>query len=187
MSRTRTLGIFLVILLAIGLTYSGTGYLKERNSRTALITKMNDTNSMLSLIPSPSADLQQRLADAQKTNSAAKQNLVPVDIDTTQVIKTVLALADECNVNVIPLNTDSWTNVAIEGINYRVLSISLSVKGSYTNLTTLVNRFYGNEFTALVVETVTINQPGQQTAGSGAAGADYTGTIGLGIYTQAAK
>jgi hypothetical protein len=171
----------------IGLTYSGTGYLKERNGQKALMTKMDDTNSMLSLIPSPSADLQQRLAAAQKANLAAKQNLLPADVDITQVIKTVLAVAGECNVNVIPLNTDTWTNVSIEGINYRVLTISLSVKGSFANLTTFVNRFYGNEFTALVVETVTINQPGQQIAGSGVTGADYTGIIGLGIYTQAAK
>ena len=187
MSRIRTLGIFLIIVLVIGLAYSGTGYLKERNSQKALITKMNDTNSMLSLIPSPSVDLQQRLVDAQKANLAAKQNLLAADVDTTQVIKTILAVAGECNVNVIPLNTDSWTNLAIEGINYRVLVISLSVKGSFANLTTFINRFYGNEFTSLVVETVTINQPSQQNAGSGAISADYTGVIGLGIYTQAAK
>lgn len=187
MSRIRTLGIFLVVLLLIGLTYTGMGYLKERNGQKALITKMNDINSMLSLIPSPSADLPQRLVDAQKANLAAKQSVLAADVDTTQVIKTVLAAAGECNVNIIPLNTDAWTNVAIEGINYRVLTISLSVQGSLANLTTFVNRFYGNEFTALVVETVTINQPGQQIAGSGATGADYTGIIGLGIYTQAAK
>jgi hypothetical protein len=158
------------------------GYLSERNGQKALITKMDETNKMLSLIAVPPTDLQQRLTDAQNANMAAKQNVLPTDVDTTQVINSILEIADECNVNVIPLNTDSWTNVAVQGTNYRVLTISLSVDGSFADLTTYINRFYGNEFTALVVDTISIHPSGQQTGGS-----DYTGTIQLGIYTQAVK
>ena len=182
MSRTRKLGIFLVVLLVIGLAYFGMGYLKERNGQKALITKMDDTTKMLSLIAAPPADLQQRLTDAQNANLAAKQNLLPIDVDTTQVIRTVLAVAVEYKVNVIPLNADSWTNIAVEGTNYRVLTISLSVDGSYTDLTAFVKRFYGSEFPALVVDTITIHQSSQQTGGSA-----YTGVIELCIYTQAVK
>jgi len=67
---------------------------------------MDDTTKMLSLITVPPGDLPQRLTDAQNANLAAKQNLLPTDVDTTQVIKTILIVADECNVNVIPLSTD---------------------------------------------------------------------------------
>jgi hypothetical protein len=184
LSRTRTLGIFLVVLLLIGLVYFGMGYRSERNGQKSLITKMDDTNKMLSLIATPAPDLQQRLTDAQNANAAAKQNLLPTDVDTTEVIKTVLTVADEYNINVIPLNTDSWTNVAVEGNNYRVLIISLSVDGSFNDLTTFVNRFYGNEFTALVVQTFTIHQVIEPTGG---AGNGYAGVLELGIYTQAVK
>jgi len=166
----------------IGLAYFGTGYLKERNGQKALITKMDDTTKMLSLITVPPGDLPQRLTDAQNANLAAKQNLLPTDVDTTQVIKTILIVADECNVNVIPLSTDSWTNVTVEGTSYRVLTISLSVEGSFDDLTTFVDRFHGNEFTSLVVDTIAIGQAGQQTGGTA-----YTGVIQLGVYTQAVK
>jgi Tfp pilus assembly protein PilO len=185
--RTRTLGIFLVVLLVIGLAYFGLGYRSERNGQKALITKMDDTNKMLSLIAVPPADLQQRLTDAQNANLAAKQNLLPTDVDTTQVIKSVLAVADESNVTVIPLNTDSWTNIAIEGTNYRVLTISLSVDGSFTDLASFINRFYGSDFPSLIVDTVSIHPSVQSAGGAGGISGDYTGVIQLGIYTQAVK
>ncbi len=187
MPKTRTLGIFLVVLLVIGLAYFGMGYLSERNGQKALITQMDDTNKMLSLIAVPPADLQQRLTDAQNANLAAKQNLLPTDVDTTQVINSILEIADECNVNVLPLNTDSWTNVAVQGTNYRVLTISLSVDGSFTDLTAFVNRFYGNDFPSLIVDTVSIHPSVQSAGGADGISGDYTGVIQLGIYTQAGK
>ncbi|MDD5288985.1 MAG: hypothetical protein PHY28_07760 [Dehalococcoidales bacterium] len=178
------LGICLVTLLVIGLAYFGMGYLNERDAQQALVTKMDDTNKMLTLMPKPPADLQQRLADAQQANLAAKQNLLPDDVDTTQVIKTILAAADECHVNVIPLTTDSWTTVAVQGNNYRVLTISLSIEGIFADLTAFVNRFYGNEFATVVVDTFTIQQPSEQIKGPSGNNIVFTGTLELAIYTQ---
>ncbi len=183
MERPRTLSIFLVIVLAAGLIYLGTGYLKARQQQRELAAKLDDSARTLALIPVPQPDLLRQLADAKQANDLAR-GIWAEKVDTTQVIKSLLSAADEAGVKAIPLTTDEWSTKTIGNSDYRILSIKVSVAGSLANLTDLINRLYGGKFTAMGIETVTLSIGEGHTGGAGNPTGSVTGTLDLAIYSQ---
>ncbi len=179
MPKNRTLGTILAVLLVIAIVYLGTGYLRENRDRQALSAKMNDANKMLSLIPKPPADLQQRLADTKKANQEVRQNILPSDVDTTQVLKSIMSSGEMYHVKVIPLEAGRWNTRAIVGNNYRALTISFSLEGSNADLLSFINTLYGEKYNAIGIDSLTINNektPGASTVPKG--------KLDLVIYTR---
>ena len=148
---------------------------------------MNDTLKTLALIPRPPSDLPQQLADAKQANTAARQTVWPDRVDTTRVIKSVLAAADAAAVKAIPLTTEQWTTRTINNSTYRVLTLKLSFEGSLANLSNLINRLYASEFDTLAVEMVTVTRVSGQTPGAANSPGLLSGTLDLAVFTQPAN
>ena len=179
MSRTALLGRVLFVLLLIGAVYSGLDYLKTHQQQGQLTARMSDATKMLALIHAPASDLAQQLAAAQQANAAAKAAW-PAKVDSTQVVKMILATADATNVNAIPLTTDKWTTQTINNVNYRVLTIKVSFSATVDNLSAFMNRLYNSQFTTLSIQDVIVDNPTGQAAGT------VSGTIDISIFTQSA-
>jgi hypothetical protein len=180
LSTTRNLTTGLVILLVIGIIYSGIGYFRERQQRQTLESRLDNVNQMLALIPAPQADLDQMLEAAQNANAEARQGLLPEKVDTIQIVKNVLKIADESRLDVIPLTTGKWADKKIEGENYRVLTINLSMEGSMSAVTNFISRLYSADFKALAIENIEISNTNEGKSNS----EPVTGNIGLAVYTR---
>lgn len=183
MDRPRVLSTLLVVVLVAGLIYLGTDYLRARQQKAELAARLDDRARTLALIPVPPSNLLQQLADAKQASSAAR-GIWPDRIDTTQIIKRLLAAADAAGVKAIPLTTDEWSTKTIGDSNYRVLSIEVSVEGSLSSLTAFLGRLYGSEFAALGIETVTLTLNEARAPVSGSAGSSVYGKINLAIFGQ---
>ncbi len=179
MSRTKFLSILLAICLVAVCVYLGTSYLKDRNEQLALKAKIASASQTLSLIPAPSDNVAQRLAEAQKTYDAARQDMLPEKLSSTVILKEVLAAAGEYQIKVIPITSDEWTNTTIGENSYRTLSIELNTESTFDNLVEFVRRLDSSEFSSLAVESVSIDR-NSEAAERGM----VSGILELAVFTQ---
>ena len=97
----------ITIILVGGYAYFGIGIMKERGEQATLTSQIASASDILAQLPEPPQDLEQRLATVQASLSA-EQDTFPAKTNSTQIINTILEIADYCQVKAIPLVTQPW-------------------------------------------------------------------------------
>jgi Tfp pilus assembly protein PilO len=169
--------IAIVALLAV-YYFLEMDYLRKCQGHEALAAQINGATQTLAQTPEPPQDLEQRLAAAEASLAAVQVDF-PRDLNSTQVINSILKLADECQVRVIPLATRPWSLESI-GEGYHVLRINMVIRGSFSQLVSFVSQLESGEFGTIVVEHLSVK------GGTGPAveTIPVTAYLDLAIYTQ---
>lgn len=171
--------IFIVTLLML-YCILGMSYLKQLKEHQALTSQITEVTQTLSEIPKPPQDLEQQLAAAQ-TLLAAEQSSFPSQIDTTQVINTILAQAKSCGVKATPMVTQPWSTETLGEHSYPVLRLTVAVEGSFSQLVTFVSQLDQGGYVTLVMENLSATWSTEQTEEETI---PVTGSLKLAIYTQ---
>lgn len=177
--------VILIIILSMVYYLFGTDYMNQRKEQKALTSQLAEVSQMLSEIPKPPQDLEQQLEVAQ-ARLAVEQSTLPSEVDTTQVIDTILRLADDCEVKAIPLATEPWAEEKIGEHGYPVFRLNLVVEGGFSQLVDFVKRLENGEFKALIVESMRAVRVAEASDEESVAEGiiSITASLDLAIYTQ---
>lgn len=155
--KTRKLLIIILVVVLLGVYYIlGSDYLKQGREHEALVSRITEATRVLAQIPSPPADLEQRLA-AARTALESANNTLPDRLNSTRIINTILRLADEVGVRAIPLTTQPWTTESVNGEDYSVFRLHIAVTGPFAKLSSFFSQLENGEIETLVMEYMTVD------------------------------
>jgi len=181
--KGKLLITLLIIILLVVYYLLGMGYMKQQKEYEALTSQIADVTQTLREIPKPPQDLEQRLADAQ-ASLAAEQSAFPGKMNTTQVINSILELADDCEVKAIPLITQPWSTEEVGQHSYYVFRLNVAIEGSLSQLLTFVDKLENSEFETLVVEGLRVTRVTEQLEETAEGTVPVTASLDLAIYAR---
>jgi len=183
--KSKLLIVLLIIILLVAYYLFGMDYIKQREQHEALTSQIADATQTLLQIPKLPRDLEQRLA-AARASLAAEQSAFLGKMNSTQIINTILKLADDCEVKAIPLVTQPWSMEDIGEHGYYVFRLNLAVGGSFSQLVTFVSKLENGEVKTLVVEDLRVTRVSEQSEEESVSEAiiPVTASLDLAIYTQ---
>ena len=155
--RRKILIAILIISLLIVYYLFGTDYINQHHENAALISQISDTTQALVQMPEPPQNLEQQLEAAQ-AKLAAEQSAFPSNLNSIDVINTILELANDCGVKAIPLVTQSWSTEIVGEHDYSVLRLTIAAEGNFYQLVSFVSKLENGEYTTLVVEDLSITR-----------------------------
>jgi len=181
--KGKLLITLLIIILLVVYYLLGMGYMKQRKEHEALTSQIADVTQTLREIPELPQDLEQRLAAAQ-ASVAAEQSAFPGKMNTTQVINSILELADDCEVKAIPLITQPWSTEKVRQHDYYVFRLNVAVEGSLSQLLTFVDKLENSEFETLVVEGLEVTRVTEQLEKTAEGTVPFIASLDLAIYAR---
>lgn len=184
MKRKLLVTLLIIILLVVYYLF-GMDYMKQRQEHEALTAQITEVTQALAQIPELPQDLEQRLATAQ-VRLAAEQSAFPSKMNSTEVINTILELADDCKVKAIPLVTKPWSVENVGEHGYYVLRLSVAIEGSFSQLVSFVSKLENGEFETLMVENLSVTRVSEQSEEESVPEGTIpiTASLDLAIYTQ---
>jgi hypothetical protein len=127
----------LVTVLGIGIliicAYFLIGTISQHSEQEALRTQISDANDMIALIPEVPSDIQQRLTEIE-ASLVSEQSKLSGQVNTTQVIDTLLDMASTSRISVVFISTKPWALVNIEEYDYLIFTIDLDIEGELDSL-----------------------------------------------------
>lgn len=177
--------VILIIILSVVYYLFGMDYLNQRKEQKALTSQIAEVTQTLGDIPEPPQNLEQQL-EAAEASLVAEQVAFPSKMGTTQVIDTILRLADDCQVKAIPLVTEPWSKENIGQHDYYVFRLNLAVEGSFSQLVNFVGELENGGVNTLIVENVSLTRLSQQSEDEGVDGETILimASLDLAIYAQ---
>ncbi|MEE8598081.1 MAG: hypothetical protein V3S69_00915, partial [Dehalococcoidales bacterium] len=113
------------------------------------------------------------------------QSMFPTRLNSTEVISTILELANSLGVNAVPLVTQSWSTEVVGENNYDVLRLTIAAEGNFSQLVNFVSRLENGEYQTLVVEDLIVDRVATVSEGSGSEGTvSYIASFDLAIYAR---
>jgi hypothetical protein len=106
-------------------------------------------------MPELPQNLEQRLEAAQERLDA-EQSLFPSNLHSTEVVNTILRLADDGGIKAIPLVTQSWSTEVVGEHSYNVLRLTVATEGNFAQLVSFVSNLENGEYETLVVDDMSI-------------------------------
>ena len=183
--RSKLLIAILIIALLVVYYLFGTDYINQRRENAALTSQITEATEALAQIPEPPQNLEQRLEAAQ-ARLAAEQSAFPSKLHSTEVINTILELANDYGVRAIPLVTQSWSTEMVGEHSYGVLRLTVAAEGNFSQLVSFVSKLENGEYKTLVVENLSITRvtalPEEETGSEGTI--IFIASFDLAIYTQ---
>jgi Tfp pilus assembly protein PilO len=180
LSKGRLLITTSIVILIMAYAVLGMGYLKELKEQGKLSSQIAEVNQTISEIPQPAEDLEQQLTEAQ-TLLTAEQNSFPAEINTTQLVNTILGLANSCGVDATPMATKPWAVEMVGKHSYPVLRLTIAVEGSLPALTNFAHELENGEYTTLIIEDLTAERGSEQ---SEEGVIPIVGSLKLAIYAR---
>jgi hypothetical protein len=172
MRLRRLLTVVLVLCLLAIYYFIGTDYRKQRRENAALASQISGATEQLAQIPPPPADLAQRQAVATADLQAAL-NVFPAQLNSTRLVDGILKLAEASGVRAIPVITQPWTAVSVNGTDYPVFRLNIDVKGTYAQVAVFISLLENSEPATLVIEDLTM----ERVEGSSASENDTTDAV----------
>jgi len=146
--------IIVILLVVYGLL--GMDYMKQGPEQETLLSEIEEVNQKREALPGPSTAFSELLAVIQ-ANLAAEYETIPDEISSSNVIDTVLSLAQEIGVKAIPLATQPWTEQHIGENTYRIFRINVEIEGVFSQVREYVSRLESGELNTLIVERLVID------------------------------
>lgn len=161
-TRSRVLVLFLIVGLVVVYASLISSYVNNKKDQVALEDQIDSAVKTLSLLPAAPVDSQKRLDEAQKTYDAAVAAISNSDIDLTTVMETLIKTATEYNIRVNPTTTDQWMERTLGSTNYRILPLTLELKGTPAAIITFVQRLENrDQFPNLAIESLSMAKVSQ--------------------------
>ncbi len=179
-AKGRLLVTAFIVVLVMVYAVLGMGYLDQRQEQEELTAQISEVSQTLREIPQPPEGLEQQLAEAQ-TSLTAEQSSFPSEINTTQLINTILGVASACGVDATPMATEPWAVEMVGKHSYPVLRLTLAVEGSLPEITTFANELEEGEYTTLIIEELSATRSSEESEDGII---PVTGSLELAIYTR---
>jgi Tfp pilus assembly protein PilO len=170
---------FIVVLVMV-YAVLGMGYLDQRQEQEELTAQIAEASQTLREIPQTPEGLEQQLAEAQ-AGLTAEQSSFPSEINTTQLVDTILGLASACGVDATPMATEPWAVEMVGKHSYPVLRLTLAVEGSLPEITTFAHELEEGDYTTLVIEELSTSRSSEESEDGVI---PVTGSLELAIYTR---
>jgi hypothetical protein len=156
--KTKTILILVLIIALIAVYYIVvTGYLKERQAHDSLVSEIASTKQTLEQVPQPPAGLEEKL-DTARADLDSARNAFPADMNSTNLVDTILLLADEIGIKAIPLITQAWTTENLYGYSYSVFRLNISATGNFNQLVEFSGSLENGEIETLVLEYLSVER-----------------------------
>jgi hypothetical protein len=172
MKVTRSKVLIVLLVLGLIMVYANLfiSYVNQQKAQSALRDQIETSIKTLSLLPPPTGDAQKRLNAAQQTYDDSVSAVSGTDVDSIQVIETIIKTAVACNLKVNPTTTEQWTEKTYGLSTYRSLPLIVEIKGSHLAIIDYVKLLEDrSQFPFLAIEGLTISVV---TSGEGTAGSD---------------
>ncbi len=136
-------------------------------------------------MPKLPQDLEQQLAAAQ-ASLVAEQSIFPIKVNSTEVVNTILELADDSGVKAVPLVTEPWSIQDVGEHGYYVFRLNVAVEGILSELSSFVSILENGRFRTLVVEDLSVTRVSEQSEEEGISEGtiSFVASLDLAIYTQ---
>ncbi len=185
--RGKLLIAILIITLLVVYYIFGMDYINQRQEREALALQITTVTQALAQISDPPQNLEnlEQWLEAAQARLAAEQSMFPTRLNSTEVISTILELANSLGVNAVPLVTQSWSTEVVGENNYDVLRLTVAAEGKFYQLVNFVSRLENGEYQTLVVEDLTVDRAVTASEGNGSGGiVSFIASFDLAIYAQ---
>ncbi len=180
LSKGRLLVTTVVVILIMVYAVLGMGYLNELKRQEELTAQIAEVNQTISEIPQPPEDLEQQLAEAQSLLTA-EQGAFPSEVNTTELVNTILEVAKVCGIKATPMVTQPWAVEMVGKHNYPVLRLTITVEGNFSQLVTFTSQLEKAGYTTLVMENLSASKSSEQ---SEEGAIPITGSLELAIYAR---
>jgi len=185
LAKAKLIITLLVIILFVSGIYFGMSYLREQGKHKVLYSQITDITQTLEQIPESPQGMEQRLAAAQ-AGLFAVQNDFPGKVNSTHIINTILKLAENSNIRIIPVKTQPWSIETVREHSYHVFRLDIAVEGSFPRLMTFVSQLEDGEFQTLILEDLSVTRlSAQSQEGNVSESAIHVAAdLSLAIYAQ---
>ncbi len=182
---SKLLFTVLITILLVVYAYLGIGYMKQRGEREALTSQITEVTETLREMPKLPQDIEPRLAAAQ-ASLVAEQSIFSIKVNSTEVINTILELADDSGVKAVPLVTEPWSIQDVEEHGYYVFRLNVVVEGSLSDFSSFVSKLENGRFRTLVVEDLNVIKVSEQSKEESVSEGTISvvASLDLAIYTQ---
>jgi len=147
----------IITALVVFCVYMGMNYIKERQGQEALASQITDASQLIVELPENTQDLEERLETAQ-ARLDDEQGAFPSEINSIEVVDAVLELANDCEVNIVPIETQPQATVAVGEHDYNIFRLNVVVEGSLTQLLAFINGLEKGEFETLIIEHLEVDR-----------------------------
>jgi hypothetical protein len=171
--------IIVVLLVVYGLL--GMDYMRQGSEQERLLSEIEEVNQSREALPEASTDFSELLAVVQ-ANLAAEYETIPTEVSSSDVIDTILSLAQEIDVHAIPLITQPWMEQVIGENTYNVFRVNVEIEGLFSQVREYVERLESGTFTTLVVERLRIDIAEEEAYAGGAT--PVVASLDLAVFTQ---
>ncbi len=159
MKSRKTLIILLVVALLAVYYILGSSYSNTRRSNASLNGEISASTQQLALIPLPPTDQAQRQA-AASADLQAQLNRFPAELNTTQILNSILKLAQAAGVNAVPVITQQISAVSANGTNYPAFRLSVDAQGGYAQVAGFIDDLETSQPSTLVIEDISLTATG---------------------------
>ena len=154
MNKLAIILISVILLVVYGLL--GMDYMKQNSEHEDLLSEIEEVEQSREAIPEPSTYWAEQLALTEAT-LAAEGQIIPSEINSSDVIEYILDLADDIGIKAIPLITQPWTEVHISNNEYSILRLDVGIQGAFALVKNYISRLESGEFQTLIVEDLIVN------------------------------
>ncbi|HEY40836.1 MAG TPA: hypothetical protein G4O18_03140 [Dehalococcoidia bacterium] len=154
MNKLAIILIGIVLLVVYGLL--AMDYMKQGPEHERLLSEIEEINQSREALPEPSTYFSEQLVVIQAALDAESVT-IPGEINSTDVLDTILSLADDIGVKAIPLITQPWMEVHIGVNTYSILRINVDITGLFSSVKNYVSRLESGDFKTLIVESLIVN------------------------------
>jgi hypothetical protein len=155
------LGIVIVAAVIAGGVYIS-DYFNHSFVADALSSQIQNQNHNLDTLSDQTRELNTEITDntANVNNLlysiANESTVIPSEkIDPNDIIRAILEQGQKNLVTVIPLNTEGWSSVKTNGVDFQVFKLSLEVNGSMENLVEFVRQTQ-SLYSTLVIDNISL-------------------------------
>ena len=120
-----------------------------------LISQITSARNELANIPVPTGEPETQLTYAQNL-LAIELAKIPGNVDINHVIRDILEIGYQCNVNAIPLSTTAPGMMTLRNYQYYYWNIDLLIEGTFQNIAEFIGRLDGSDITIGTIKQVSI-------------------------------
>ena len=174
-------GFFLLVIVIAANFYVLKARAADDAQKISLSGNLAALQQQINKVAEPAGDLAARLAAAQAAY-AATQTGFPTVVDRNEVMDYLLSVADENNVQILPLTSEGWKTEQ-NGQKYNVLSITATVSGSLENVLNLIDSLHHGKYPTLAISDCIIKRDTAASPGFPGKDMQVIVNIGFGIYS----
>lgn len=126
-----TIGILAILLVSVGVVYN-----RQKVENTQLKSDIAQAQQQLNYNTAQKRELETRLSQASSQLSSYQTNFQK-PTECIEIEEALFDTADAANVHISSLSSSGPASGKVQGVNYKVFSLSLSVQGS--NMAALLN------------------------------------------------